>query len=58
MKQPAKLSQNKMLETKPKMLLSGFYESDIAIIERAANAIGLEVISYKEDKDWVAVKLI
>ena len=24
MKQPAKLSQNKMLETKPKMLLSGF----------------------------------
>ena len=40
------------------MLLSGFYESDIAMIERAANALGLEVISYKEDKDWVAVKLI
>lgn len=40
------------------MLLSGFYESDIAMIERAANALGLEVVSYKEDKDWVAVKLI
>ena len=39
------------------MLLSGFYESDIAMIERAANALGLEVVSYKEDKDWVAVKL-
>lgn len=40
------------------MLLSGFYESDIAMIERAANALDLEVVSYKEDKDWVAVKLI
>ena len=40
------------------MFLSGFYESDIAMIERAANALGLEVVSYKEDKDWVAVKLI
>lgn len=40
------------------MLLSGFYESDIAMIERAANALGLEVVSYKEDKEWVAVKLI
>ncbi len=40
------------------LLLSGFYESDIAMIERAANALGLEVVSYKEDKDWVAVKLI
>lgn len=40
------------------MLLSGFYESDIAMIERAANVLGLEVVSYKEDKDWVAVKLI
>lgn len=51
-------SYKKNLKLGGVMLLSGFYESDIAIIERAANAIGLEVISYKEDKDWVAVKLI
>lgn len=51
-------SYKKNLKLGGVMLLSGFYESDIAIIERAANAIGLEVISYKEDKDWVAVKLV
>ena len=51
-------SYKKNLKPGGVMLLSGFYESDIAIIERAANAIGLEVISYKEDKDWVAVKLV
>lgn len=40
------------------MILSGFYESDIAIVERVAKALGLHIVGYKEDKDWVAVKLM
>lgn len=40
------------------MYLSGFYKADIPIIESAAKAHGLRKESYKEDNDWVAVKLI
>jgi ribosomal protein L11 methyltransferase len=39
------------------MILSGFYQSDIPMIEKCASRLGLAVDSFKEDKDWVAVKL-
>jgi ribosomal protein L11 methyltransferase len=39
------------------MLLSGFYEKDIPIIESRAKMIGLEKLDYKMDNDWVAVRL-
>ena len=39
------------------MILSGFYQSDIPMIEKCAPRLGLAVDSFKEDKDWVAVKL-
>ncbi len=39
------------------MLLSGFYRSDIPIVEKAANEYGLFLESEKEDNDWVALRL-
>ena len=38
------------------MLLSGFYRSDIPIVEKAANEYGLFLESEKEDNDWVALR--
>lgn len=38
------------------MLLSGFYTSDIPIIEEAAEKCGLHMESTKEKDDWVAIK--
>lgn len=38
------------------MLLSGFYRSDIPIVEKAANEYGLCLESEKEDNDWVALR--
>lgn len=40
------------------MILSGFYKSDIPMVEKVANSMNLYVDSYKEDKDWVALKLV
>lgn len=40
------------------MLLSGFYSSDIKIIEESAARYGLELEDVKEDKDWVALRLV
>lgn len=40
------------------IILSGFYEADIPIIEKAAVRLGLRVESYKADNNWVAVKLL
>lgn len=39
------------------MYLSGFYKADIPIIESAAREYGLKKESFKEENDWVAVKL-
>lgn len=39
------------------MILSGFYKSDIPMVEKVANSMNIYVDSYKEDKDWVALKL-
>ncbi len=38
------------------MLLSGFYRSDIPIVEKTANEYGLFLESEKEDNDWVALR--
>lgn len=40
------------------MFLSGFYESDLPIIEEGAIAAGLHPSGYLTDKDWVALKLV
>lgn len=40
------------------MLLSGFYFSDIPIIEEAATQFGLRKVEVKEHNDWVAVRFI
>lgn len=39
------------------MLLSGFYESDIPIVEKAANEVGLCYKSHTVDKEWTCLKL-
>ena len=39
------------------MLLSGFYEEDIPVVQKAAEAVGLEYQSYTECNRWVCVKL-
>ena len=38
------------------MYLSGFYKSDIPIVEAAAKQQGLHFATHKEENDWVAVK--
>lgn len=40
------------------VLFSGFYKSDIPVIEQKASTLGLTVDSYKEIDNWVCVKLI
>lgn len=40
------------------MLLSGFYESDIPIVEEAAKAFGIELKERRIDKDWAAIRLV
>ena len=39
------------------MLLSGFYKDDIPVVQKAAEAVGLEYQSYTENNRWVCVKL-
>lgn len=39
------------------MLLSGFYEEDIPVVQKAAEAVGLEYQSYTENNRWVCLKL-
>ena len=39
------------------MLLSGFYEEDISVVQKAAEAVGLEYQSYTENNRWVCLKL-
>ncbi len=39
------------------VLFSGFYKSDIPVIEKKASTLGLTVDSYKEIDNWVCVKL-
>lgn len=51
-------SYRKKLKKGGIMILSGFYNADIPMIEKVANDLNLFVDSYKEDKDWVALKLI
>ena len=40
------------------LILSGFYKSDINMIEMAASIQGLEICDFKEDNEWVAVRLV
>lgn len=47
---------SKALLSGGKMFLSGFYKSDIPIVENAANKHGLVKLNYKEEHDWVAVE--
>lgn len=39
------------------MLLSGFYEADIPVVEKAAAVAGLKVEGYSEKDKWVCVRL-
>ena len=39
------------------MLLSGFYEKDIPMIERSANRLGLTLAETRTDHDWAAIRL-
>ena len=40
------------------MFLSGFYENDIPIIEKAAYSNGMRLVCKLEDKGWVALKFV
>ena len=40
------------------LILSGFYKNDINMIELAASIQALEICDYKEDNEWVAVRLV
>lgn len=40
------------------MLLSGFYEEDIPVVERAAAEVGLEAVSHTVKERWTCLKLI
>lgn len=40
------------------MLLSGFYKTDIPIVEEYANRYGLHLDCIKEENEWVAIKLL
>lgn len=40
------------------MLLSGFYVSDISIVEEKAAQYGLAIEDVKEDNEWVALRLV
>lgn len=40
------------------MLLSGFYEEDIPVVERAAAEVGLESVSHTVKERWTCLKLI
>lgn len=39
------------------MLLSGFYESDVPLITRRAEMLGMEISDFKSDNSWTVVKL-
>ena len=39
------------------LFLSGFYESDLPIMEEACQKQGLSVVSFKQQNNWVAVKV-
>lgn len=40
------------------MLLSGFYEGDIPVIESAAKKVGLNIAEIRSDKDWAGLRLV
>ena len=40
------------------LFMSGFYTEDIPVIEETCKALGLRIVSYTEQKNWVAVKTI
>ncbi len=46
----------KVLNTPGSLILSGFYESDICLIEEECNKYGLIKKSYEMDNNWVAVQ--
>ncbi|MCR4583021.1 MAG: 50S ribosomal protein L11 methyltransferase [Prevotella sp.] len=39
------------------LILSGFYRSDIPLLENKANKLGLQLISQKEDNEWACICL-
>ena len=40
------------------IFMSGFYVEDIPLIQKKAESLGLEFISYKEKNNWAVVKFI
>lgn len=48
---------SKALKPGATMLLSGFYTSDIPIVEKAAAAVGLQLRETRSDKDWACIRL-
>lgn len=48
----------KALKPGGKMLLSGFYEKDVPIIERAAGMRGMKIKEKRVDNDWTALLLL
>jgi len=44
----------KCLSSGGRLLLSGFYESDLEAIKGACAAVGIEYVSHKKKDDWVA----
>lgn len=46
----------KCLNTNGNLFLSGFYEEDIPVIQKACEALGLKYIEHFDRKNWVAVK--
>ncbi len=47
----------KAMKSGSTMILSGFYESDIPMIEKVAQINNLKIIDYKTDNNWAAVRL-
>ena len=45
-----------VLKSQGTLFLSGFYESDIEIIEKECNKYGLKKVSYEMDNSWAAVQ--
>ena len=48
----------KVLNPGGTLILSGFYESDIPVIEAECNRYGLEKTTYEMDNNWVGVRFI
>ncbi len=46
------------LQRDGELFMSGFYKEDIPVIEQKANELGLNLISFEEKNNWVAVRFL